>query len=79
MIPFLHEQIFYLASVRPGALVFSSEAGCVVRVSFKFCEDEYKIEGSSIHREYSYYWQQLKKYAEVVKIVDKIYKIRSKK
>lgn len=79
MIPFLHEQIFYLASVRPGALVFSSDAGCIVQVSFKFCEDEYELEGSSIHREFSYYWQNLKKYAQVVKIIDKIYRIRRNK
>ena len=79
MRPLLHEQIFYLASVRPGAVVFSSEAGCVVLVSFQFCEDEYNIENLSIHREYSYYWKELKKYAEVVKIVNKTYWIRRNK
>ena len=79
MIPFLHEQIFYLASVRPGALAFSSDGGCVVQVSFKFCEDHYENEGYSIHREFSYYWQNLKKYAEVVKIANKSYRIRRNK
>jgi hypothetical protein len=77
--PLLHEQIFYLVEVRPGAVVFSSKAGCVVQVSFKFCEDEYNIENLNINREYSYYWQQLKKYAEVVRIIDKTYWIRRKK